>query len=135
MRSKRPMRHRDRSQLALCRATKGAASQAAEKFGGGQEEPRLDSRYFAPIVSARNETSQLLVKDVWPEFSHDLDYLVSMLDWDANVNPEFAKSNKTKPRPIKAIEEMESEVIANSGSPMVRPITPPRSSRCYPNEA
>jgi hypothetical protein len=51
----------------------------------------------------------LLVKDVKPEFSHDLDYLVSMLDWDANVNPEFAKSNKTKPRPVKALEEMESE--------------------------
>ena len=36
-----------------------------------------------------------LTKDVRPEFSHDLDYLISMLDWDANVNPEFAKSNKT----------------------------------------
>ncbi len=32
-----------------------------------------------------------------------------MLDWDANVNPEFAKSNKTKPRPVKTLEEMESE--------------------------
>ena len=51
----------------------------------------------------------LLVKDVRPEFSHDLDYLVSMLDWDANVNPEFAKSNETKPRPVKTLEEMESE--------------------------
>jgi hypothetical protein len=51
----------------------------------------------------------LLVKDVRAEFSHDIDYLVSMLDWDANVNPEFAKSNKTKPRPVKALDEMESE--------------------------
>jgi hypothetical protein len=24
-----------------------------------------------------------------------------MLDWDANVNPEFARSNMTKPRPVK----------------------------------
>jgi hypothetical protein len=32
-----------------------------------------------------------------------------MLDWDANVNPEFAKSNKTKPRPVKAPDEMQSE--------------------------
>jgi hypothetical protein len=32
-----------------------------------------------------------------------------MLDWDANVNPEFAKSNKTKPRPVKAPDEIESE--------------------------
>ncbi len=31
------------------------------------------------------------------------DYLISMIDWDANVNPEFAKSNKTKPRPLKSL--------------------------------
>jgi hypothetical protein len=46
---------------------------------------------------------------VKPESSHDLDDPVSMLDWDANVNPEFAKLNKTKPRPFKALEEMKSE--------------------------
>jgi hypothetical protein len=60
-------------------------------------------------VEGRIVDWSLLVKDVRPEFSHDLDYLVSMLDWDANVNPEFAKSNKTKPRPVRALEEMESE--------------------------
>jgi hypothetical protein len=32
-----------------------------------------------------------------------------MLDWEANVNPEFAKSNKTKPRPVKPIQEMEEQ--------------------------
>ena len=35
------------------------------------------------------------------------DYLISMLDWEANVNPEFAKSNKTHPKPVHPIEEME----------------------------
>jgi hypothetical protein len=75
-------------------------------------EPQVNSDVFAMFqseVEGRIVDWSLLVKDVRPEFSHDLDYLVSMLDWDANVNPEFAKSNKTKPRPVKALEEMESD--------------------------
>jgi len=40
----------------------------------------------------------LLTKDVRREFHDDLDYLVSMLDWEANVNPEFAKTNRVFPR-------------------------------------
>jgi len=75
-------------------------------------EPQINSDVFAMFqseVEGRIVDWSLLVKDVRPEFSHDLDYLVSMLDWDANVNPEFAKSNKTKPRLVKALDEMESE--------------------------
>ena len=49
----------------------------------------------------------LMTKDVPPEFHHDLDYLISMLDWEANVNPEFAKSNKRHPVPVRPIEQME----------------------------
>jgi hypothetical protein len=75
-------------------------------------EPQVNSDVFAMFqseVEGRIVDWSLLVKDVRPEFSHDLDYLVSMLDWDANVNPEVAKSNKTRPRAVKALEEMESE--------------------------
>jgi hypothetical protein len=75
-------------------------------------EPQVNSDVFAMFqseVEGRIVDWSLLVKDVRPEFRHDLDYLVSMLDWDANVNPEFAKSNKTKPRPVKPIEHMEEQ--------------------------
>jgi hypothetical protein len=75
-------------------------------------EPQVNSDVFAMFqseVDGRIVDWSLLVKDVKPEFSHDLDYLVSMLDWEANVNPEFAKSNKTKPRPVKALAEMEDQ--------------------------
>jgi hypothetical protein len=75
-------------------------------------EPQVNSDVFAMFqseVEGRIVDWSLLVKDVRPEFSHDLDYLVSMLDWDANVNPEFAKSNKTKPRPVKPLEHMEEQ--------------------------
>ena len=75
-------------------------------------EPQVNSDVFAMFqseVDGRIVDWSLLVKDVKPEFSHDLDYLISMLDWDANVNPEFAKTNKTKPRPVKAHAEMEDQ--------------------------
>jgi hypothetical protein len=72
-------------------------------------EPQVNSDVFAMFqseVDGRIVDWSLLTKDVKPEFSHDLDYLVSMLDWEANVNPNFAKSNKTHPRPVNTVEEM-----------------------------
>ena len=75
-------------------------------------EPQVNSDVFAMFqseVEGRMVDWSLLTKDVKPEFHKDLDYLVSMLDWDANVNPEFAKTNKTFPRPVKPVEEMEAE--------------------------
>jgi hypothetical protein len=64
---------------------------------------------FQSEVDGRIVDRGLLTKDVKPEFGNDLDYLISMLDWDANVNPQFAKTNKRFPRPVKPVEEMESE--------------------------
>ncbi len=75
-------------------------------------EPQVNSDVFAMFqseVEGRIVDWSLMTKDVKTEFHHDLDYLVSMLDWDANVNPEFAKTNKTFPRPVKPIAEMEAD--------------------------
>ncbi len=75
-------------------------------------EPQVNSDVFAMFqseVEGRIVDWSLLTKDVKPEFHKDIDYLISMLDWDANVNPEFAKSNKTRPKPVKPVEEMEAE--------------------------
>jgi hypothetical protein len=75
-------------------------------------EPQVNSDVFAMFqseVEGRIVDWGLLTKDVPPKFTKDLDFLISMLDWDANVNPRFAESNKTFPHPVKAIEEMESE--------------------------
>src|SRR5436309_1407310 len=51
-------------------------------------------------------SADLLTKDVLPEHHHDLEYLVSMLDWGGNVNPQFAKTNQVFPKPVRAIEDM-----------------------------
>ena len=47
---------------------------------------------FQSMVEGRAVPWDLLVKDVPPEHHHDLDYIVGMLDWEANVDPEFAST-------------------------------------------
>jgi hypothetical protein len=87
-------------------------------------EPQVNSDVFAMFqseVEGRIVDWGLLTKDVKPEFSKDIDYLISMLDWDANVNPEFAKSNKTFPRAVRDEQEMKGqgyrEVWVTYGTP------------------
>jgi hypothetical protein len=74
-------------------------------------EPQVASDVFAmfqSLVEGRIVDWSLMTKDVLPEFHHDLDYLIGMLDWDANVNREFGKTNKVFPRPVKPLPEMET---------------------------
>jgi hypothetical protein len=74
-------------------------------------EPQVNSDVFAmfqSLVEGRIVDWSLMTKDVLPEFHHDLDYLIGMLDWDANVNPEFAKCNKVFPKPVRPVVEMEA---------------------------
>ena len=58
-------------------------------------EPQVNSDVFAmyqSLVEGRTVPWDLLVKDVPPEHHHDLDYLLDMLDWDANTDPEFVQT-------------------------------------------
>jgi hypothetical protein len=87
-------------------------------------EPQVNSDVFAMFqseVEGRIVDWELLTKDVRAEFSKDIDYLISMLDWDANVNPEFAKTNKTFPHAVRPEEEMQEsgyrEVWVTYGTP------------------
>ncbi len=75
-------------------------------------EPQVNSDVFSmfqSLVDGRVVDRALLVKDVLPQYHDDLDYLVEMLDWEANVNPEFGKSNKVFPKPVKPFEETEPD--------------------------
>jgi hypothetical protein len=66
-------------------------------------EPQVNSDVFAMYqseVEGRIVPWDLLVKDVVPEHRKDLDYLVEMLDWDANTNPNFGADNRVFPRPV-----------------------------------
>jgi hypothetical protein len=72
-------------------------------------EPQVNSDVFGmfqSMVEGRYVPWDLLVKDVPPEHHHDLDYILSMLDWEANVDPEFAKHRLFHPTPVRDEAEM-----------------------------
>jgi len=75
-------------------------------------EPQVNSDVFGmfqSLVEGRVVPWELLVKDVPQDKHHDLDYIVGMLDWDANVNPNFGRDNRVFPRPVKPFAETECD--------------------------
>ena len=75
-------------------------------------EPQVNSDVFAMFqseVDGRIVPWELLTKDVPPKHHQDLDYLVELLDWDANVNPTFAADNRVFPKPVKATDSAEAD--------------------------
>jgi hypothetical protein len=75
-------------------------------------EPQVNSDVFAMFqseVEGRIIDWSLLTKDVPKEHHHDLDYLVEMLDWDANVNPTFGASNRVFPTPVVPFAQSEAD--------------------------
>ncbi len=64
-------------------------------------EPQVNSDVFGMFqseVDGRIVPWDLLVKDVPEGKKHDIDYIISMLDWDANVDPNFGANNKVFPK-------------------------------------
>lgn len=51
----------------------------------------------------------MVVKDVPPEYAHDYDYLLSLLDWEANVDPHFKANHHLEPRFVAAEADMEAD--------------------------
>ena len=78
-------------------------------------EPQVNSDVFAmyqSLCEGRAVPWDLLVKDVPEEHRHDLDYLVEMLDWPANTDPEYAEHRLFHPLPV--CPECESKDIGYS---------------------
>ncbi|MCX6030580.1 MAG: hypothetical protein NT169_14935 [Chloroflexi bacterium] len=72
-------------------------------------EPQWASDVFAMFQSLVNEVPvdwSLLVKNVPAEQAHDLDYIVSMIDWEANITANFKAEHFRSPRPVKQVAEM-----------------------------
>lgn len=70
-------------------------------------EPQVNSDVFAmyqSLVEGRGVPWDLLVKDVPPEHHHDLDYLIEMMDWPGNTDPEFAEHRLFHPKPVGEFE-------------------------------
>jgi hypothetical protein len=74
-------------------------------------EPQRNSDVFAmyqSLVEGRAVPWELLVKDVPVEHHHDLDYLIDMLDWQGNVDPDFSANRLFHPTPAAAAEQMKA---------------------------
>jgi hypothetical protein len=72
-------------------------------------EPQWASDVFAMFQSLVSEVPidwSLLVKNVPEELSHDLDYIVSMIDWDNNTRPDFKDAYFREPVPVRPMDEM-----------------------------
>jgi len=72
-------------------------------------EPQRASDVFAmfqSLVWEQYTPWDLLVKDVPEGHKKDLDYIIDMIDWDLNVDPDFYSSRFLEPKPVKGIEEM-----------------------------
>lgn len=75
-------------------------------------EPQINSDVFGmfqSMVEGRAVPWDLLVKDVPEEHHQDLDYLLDMLDWEGNLDPEFYEHCQFDPTPVKPVQEMSEE--------------------------
>jgi hypothetical protein len=51
----------------------------------------------------------LLFKDIPPEKIGDYDYMMTLLDWDANVDPYFKQNHYLEPTPAHNVDAMRAE--------------------------
>ncbi|MFO7958327.1 MAG: hypothetical protein R6X33_14670 [Candidatus Brocadiia bacterium] len=76
-------------------------------------EPQRASDVFAMYQSVIQNRQvvpeELLWKDTPEDRVGDVDYLMEVIDWEANVDERFAEHNFMRPRPVRPIEEMEAE--------------------------
>jgi hypothetical protein len=64
---------------------------------------------FQSLVWDVYTPKELLTKDVPEAKRNDLDYLVSLLDWDLNVDPYFYENRYMAPKPLRPLEEMRAQ--------------------------
>ena len=76
-------------------------------------EPQRASDVFSMwqslIADYQIVSRDLLVKDVPPDKHYDYDYLISLLDWEANTDPDFKDHRFLKPMPVRNQGEMRAE--------------------------
>jgi hypothetical protein len=66
-------------------------------------EPQWGSDVFSmfqSLVEGRETPRALLVKDIPPDKHNDLDFIISELDWEANVDPSFKDNHYLEPVPV-----------------------------------
>jgi len=76
-------------------------------------EPQKASDVFAMYQSVIDNRQvvpkELLWKDTPADKVGDVDYLMSVIDWELNVDPHFAENHFMRPQPVRALAAMEAE--------------------------
>jgi len=75
-------------------------------------EPQKASDVFAMYENITHDQvvpKELLWKDTPKDKEDDVDWLLSVIDWDLNVDPDFVKNRFMAPKPVKPVAEMEAE--------------------------
>jgi len=75
-------------------------------------EPQKSSDVFAiyqSMVEGRAMPWDLAMKDVPEEHKNDLEYIVDLIDWELNTDPDFKKNHFIKHLPVRDPEEMKEE--------------------------
>jgi len=75
-------------------------------------EPQKSSDVFAmyqSMVEGRVIPWDLAMKDIPEEHKNDLEYIVDLIDWELNTDPDFKKNHFIKHVPVRDPEEMREE--------------------------
>ncbi|MHC4087338.1 MAG: hypothetical protein ACYSWZ_09630 [Planctomycetota bacterium] len=75
-------------------------------------EPQKASDVFAMYENITHDQvvpKELLWKDTPKEKEGDVEWLLSIIDWDLNVDPNFAQNRFMAPKPVRPVKEMETE--------------------------
>jgi len=75
-------------------------------------EPQKASDVFAMYENITHDQvvpKELLWKDTPKDKEGNVDWLLSVIDWDLNVDPNFAQNRFMAPRPVKPVKEMQAE--------------------------
>jgi hypothetical protein len=75
-------------------------------------EPQKASDVFAMYENITHDQvvpKDLLWKDTPKEKEGDVEWLLSVIDWDLNVDPNFAQNRFMAPKPVRPVKEMEAE--------------------------
>ncbi|MDR0601552.1 MAG: hypothetical protein LBG42_04155 [Treponema sp.] len=76
-------------------------------------EPQFASDVYAMYQSVLYHEhclpEELLWKNCPPEEKGNFNYLVDVIDWELNTDPDFHKNRFMRPRPVKALREMREE--------------------------
>ncbi len=81
-------------------------------------EPQYASDVFAmfqSLVDLVPVSWEMLVKDVPEAHKQGLDYIVDMLDWEENLNPEFVQDRFMQPLPVRGVVPDATEELIAEG--------------------